>query len=97
MATVMETIGLSPIGSASVPAVDPAKADVGLEAGRIVMDALKNDRRPSKFLTRKAFENAIASVAATGGSTNAVLHLMAIARDAGASLRGYRASRSTRP
>ena len=86
MATVMETIGLSPIGSASVPAVDPAKAEVGLEAGRIVMDALKNDRRPSKFLTRKAFENAIASVAATGGSTNAVLHLMAIARDAGVDL-----------
>jgi len=86
MATVMETIGLSPIGSASVPAVDPAKADVGVEAGRIVMDALKNDRRPSKILTRKAFENAIASVAATGGSTNAVLHLIAIARDAGIEL-----------
>ena len=71
MATVMETIGLSPIGSASVPATDPAKNQVGMEAGRIVMDALANDRRPSQILTRKAFENAIASVAATGGSTNA--------------------------
>ena len=86
MATVMETIGLSPIGSASVPAVDPAKSDVGFEAGRIVMDALENDRRPRQILTRQAFENAIASVAATGGSTNAVLHLIAIARDAGIEL-----------
>ena len=86
MATVMETIGLSPIGSASVPAVDPAKADIGFEAGRIVMDALENDRCPRQILTRQAFENAIASVAATGGSTNAVLHLIAIARDAGIEL-----------
>ncbi len=86
MATVMETIGLSPIGSASVPATDPAKNAVGIEAGRIVMDALAHDRRPSKILTRKAFGNAIASVAATGGSTNAVLHLLALARDAGVSL-----------
>ena len=86
MATVMETIGLSPIGSASVPAVDPAKADIGFEAGRIVMNALENDRRPHQILTRQAFENAIASVAATGGSTNAVLHLIAIARDAGIEL-----------
>ena len=83
MATVMETIGLSPTGSASVPATDPAKDQVGMEAGRIVMDALAHDRRPSQILTRQAFENAIASVAATGGSTNAVLHLLALARDAG--------------
>jgi dihydroxy-acid dehydratase len=82
MATVMEVIGLSPMGSASVPAVDPAKADVGFRAGQLVMNALKNDLRPSRILTRKAFENAIASVAATGGSTNAVLHLLALARDA---------------
>ena len=86
MATVMETIGLSPIGSASVPATDPAKDQVGMEAGRIVMDALAHDRRPSQILTRQSFENAIASVAATGGSTNAVLHLLALARDAGVSL-----------
>ena len=86
MATVMETIGLSPTGSASVPATDPAKDQVAMEAGRIVMDALAHDRRPSQILTRQAFENAIASVAATGGSTNAVLHLLALARDAGVPL-----------
>ena len=86
MATVMELIGLSPMGSASVPATDPHKADIGMQAGRIVMDALKKDLRPSKILTRKAFENAIASVAATGGSTNAVLHLLALAREAGVPL-----------
>ena len=83
MATVMEVIGLSPMGSASVPATDKRKDAVAYRAGQIVMEALKNDLRPSQILTRKAFENAIASVAATGGSTNAVLHLLAIARDAG--------------
>jgi dihydroxy-acid dehydratase len=86
MATVMEIIGLSPMGSASIPATDPRKADVGFQAGKLVMEALRNDLRPSKILTRKAFENAIASVAATGGSTNAVLHLLALARDAGVPL-----------
>jgi dihydroxy-acid dehydratase len=86
MATVMEIIGLSPMGSASIPATDPRKADVGFQAGKLVMEALRNDLRPTKILTRKAFENAIASVAATGGSTNAVLHLLALARDAGVPL-----------
>lgn len=86
MATVMELIGLSPMGSASVPATDPRKDDVGRRAGALVMNALSRDIRPSKLLTRKAFENAITSVAATGGSTNAVLHLLALARDAGVSL-----------
>ena len=86
MATVMEVIGLSPMGSASVPATDKRKDDVAYRAGQIVMEALKNDLRPSRILTRKAFENAIASVAATGGSTNAVLHLLAVARDAGVDL-----------
>ncbi len=86
MATVMEVIGLSPMGSASVPATDKRKEDVAYRAGQIVMEALKNDLRPSRILTRKAFENAIASVAATGGSTNAVLHLLAVARDAGVDL-----------
>ena len=86
MATVMEVIGLSPMGSASVPATDKRKDAVAYRAGQIVMEALKNDLRPSQILTRKAFENAIASVAATGGSTNAVLHLLAIARDAGVDL-----------
>ncbi len=86
MATVMELIGLSPTGSASVPATDSQKNEVGRQAGSVVMEALKKDLRPSKILTRKAFENAIASVAATGGSTNAVLHLLALARDAGVAL-----------
>ena len=86
MATVMELIGLSPMGSASVPATDPRKDDVGRQAGALVMNALKNGIRPSQILTRQAFENAIASVAATGGSTNAVLHLLALARDAGVPL-----------
>ena len=81
MATVMEVIGLSPMGSASIPAVDPRKNDVGYQAGFVVMDALKANRRPRDIMTRKAFENAIASVAATGGSTNAVLHLLAMAQD----------------
>jgi dihydroxy-acid dehydratase len=86
MSTVMEIMGLSPMGSNSVPAVDARKADVSFMAGELVMDVLKNDRKPSKILTRKAFENAIASVAATGGSTNAVLHLLALAREAGVEL-----------
>ena len=86
MATVMEIMGISPAGSASIPAVAPGKGDVSYEAGKIVMDVLKADIRPRQVFTRKAFENAIASVAATGGSTNAVLHLMALAKDAGVDL-----------
>ncbi len=86
MATVMEVIGLSPLGSASVPAVDSRKDEVGRRAGELVMDVLRRDLRPSRILTRQAFENAIASVAATGGSTNAVLHLLALAREAGVPL-----------
>jgi dihydroxy-acid dehydratase len=78
----MEFIGLSPMGSASVPAVDPRKDDVGVRAGEIVMDVLRRNERPLDVLTRTAFENAIAGVAATGGSTNAVLHLLALAREA---------------
>src|SRR6185295_586255 len=82
MALAMEFIGLSPMGSASVPAVDPRKDDVGIRAGEIVMDVLRRNQRPLDILTRKAFDNAIAGVAATGGSTNAVLHLLALAREA---------------
>jgi dihydroxy-acid dehydratase len=82
MALAMEFIGLSPIGSASVPAVDPRKDDVGARAGEVVMDTLRANLRPRDILTRGAFENAIAGVAATGGSTNAVLHLLALAREA---------------
>jgi dihydroxy-acid dehydratase len=81
MATAMEIIGLSPMGSASIPAVDPRKDDAGYQAGFVLMEALKSDRRPRDIMSRQAFENAIASVAATGGSTNAVLHLLALAKD----------------
>jgi dihydroxy-acid dehydratase len=82
MAMVMEFIGLSPMGTASVPATDPRKAEVGVRCGRLMMDLLKRGVRPRDILTRKAFENAIAGVAASGGSTNAVLHLLAMAREA---------------
>src|SRR5438874_6006201 len=86
MATVMELIGLSPMGTAAVPQVDPRKNDVAFRCGRVVLDMVKQDRKPRDFVTRKAFENAIAGVAATGGSTNAVLHLLAMAREAGVPL-----------
>jgi len=82
MSTAMEMIGLSPMGFNSVPAMDPKKDEVSFDCGRVVMDVLKNALKPRDILTREAFENAIASVAATGGSTNAVLHLLAIAREA---------------
>ncbi len=86
MATVMEVMGISPAGSASVPATAPGKGDVSYEAGKIVMQALEKGIKPSDIFTRASFENAIASVAATGGSTNAVLHLLALAHDAGVEL-----------
>ena len=86
MATVMELIGLSPMGTAAVPQVDPRKNAVCFRCGEVIMDAVKNNRRPRDIVTRKALENAIAGVAATGGSTNAVLHLIAIAREAGVPL-----------
>jgi dihydroxy-acid dehydratase len=86
MSTVMEFIGLSPMGGNSVPALDPRKNEVAYRTGEMVMDLLRRGVRPLDILTRKAFENAIASVAATGGSTNAVLHLLAMAREAGVPL-----------
>src|SRR5450755_4534267 len=82
MATVMELIGLSPMGTAAVPQVDPRKNDVSFRCGQIIMDAVRHHRLPRQIATRAAFENAIAGVAATGGSTNAVLHLLAMAREA---------------
>src|SRR5205809_696289 len=82
MSTVMEFIGLSPMGFNSVPAMDPQKDEVAYSTGKLVMELLKRGVRPRDILTRHAFENAIASVAATGGSTNSVLHLLAIAREA---------------
>jgi len=86
MALVMEFIGLSPIGSASVGAVDPDKARVGEEAGRMAVDMLQRGLSARTILTREAFDNAIAGVAATGGSTNAVLHLLALANEVGVEL-----------
>jgi dihydroxy-acid dehydratase len=86
MATACEFLGLSPFGSATVPAMDSGKDDVAREAGKIAVELLSRDLRPRQILTRSAFENAIAAVAATGGSTNAVLHLMAIAKEAGVPL-----------
>jgi dihydroxy-acid dehydratase len=83
MAMVMEFIGLSPMGSASVPAVDPRKDQVGEAAGELVMELLTGNVRPRDLLTRESFENAIAAVASSGGSTNAVLHLLAMARECG--------------
>jgi dihydroxy-acid dehydratase len=86
MSTVMEMIGLSPMGFNSVPAMDAKKDSVAFACGKVILDALQKEIRPRDILTRDAFENAIASVAATGGSTNAVLHLLAIAREAGVDL-----------
>ncbi len=86
MATVCEFLGISPMGSASVPATDADKDGVAEQAGRLVMDVLQRGDRARSILTREAIENAIAAVAATGGSTNAVLHLLAIAREADVTL-----------
>src|SRR6202171_3996814 len=86
MSMVMEVIGLSPVGFNSIPATDPAKHPAAQAMGRIVMNALEEDLRPSRILTRRAFDNAIAAVAASGGSTNAVLHLLALAREIGVEL-----------
>lgn len=86
MATVMEFIGLSAMGTAAVPAVDPRKDEVGVRVGKLVMETLRQNIRPSDILTRRAFENAITSVVSTGGSTNSVLHLLALAKEAGVPL-----------
>ena len=86
MATALSFLGISPMGANDVPATDPRKDEVAFACGQRVMGLLKEGLTPRKILTRAAFENAIASVAATGGSTNAVLHLLAIAREAGVPL-----------
>ncbi|MCA1738539.1 MAG: dihydroxy-acid dehydratase, partial [Actinobacteria bacterium] len=82
MAMVLEFLGLSPMGSASPPANDARKDEVCVQAGELVMDLLNRGLTPQDILTREAFENAIAAGAATGGSTNLVLHLLALAREA---------------
>lgn len=83
MALVVELMGMSPMGSAGVPAMDASKDDVAFHVGRLMMDLLARDLRPSKIITRKALENAIRGVASTGGSTNGVLHSLAFAREMG--------------
>ena len=82
MALVCEFLGIAPMGLSSVPATNPAKGNAGHRAGEMVMDLLRRDITPSKIITKSAIENAIAGVAATGGSTNSVLHLLAIASEA---------------
>jgi dihydroxy-acid dehydratase len=82
MAMALEFLGLSPMGSASPPANDPRKDEVCVAAGELIMDLLRRGLKPADILTHEAFENAIAAVAASGGSTNAVLHLLALAREA---------------
>ncbi|MGF1472732.1 MAG: dihydroxy-acid dehydratase [Rubrobacteraceae bacterium] len=86
MALALQFLGLSPMGSADPPANDPRKDETCIEAGKLVMEILDRGLTPQDILTKGSFENAIASVAATGGSTNAVLHLLAIAREAGIEL-----------
>ena len=86
MATAFEMLGISPMGFNGVPALDPRKEEVAFETGRLAMELLTKGVLPRQIITRKALENAIAGVMATGGSTNAVLHLLAVAREAGVKL-----------
>jgi dihydroxy-acid dehydratase len=81
MSTALEFLGISPAGLNGIPALDPAKGSAAERAGRLVMELVREDRRPSAIVTRDALENAAASISATGGSTNGVLHLLAIARE----------------
>jgi dihydroxy-acid dehydratase len=83
MSIAFEILGISPMGSASIPAMDSKKDEIAFEVGKLILDVLKKDLTPSKIITYKALENAIASIALTGGSTNGVLHLLAVAREAG--------------
>jgi dihydroxy-acid dehydratase len=83
MSMVMEVLGLSPAGLNDIPAEDPAKDAAARRCGELVMSLVRDDIRPSRFVTRTSIDNAIAAVAATGGSTNAVLHLLAIAHEYG--------------
>ena len=86
MAIAFEFLGISPMGFNGVPAMDPRKDEVAFRCGQLVMELLRKDLRPRQIITRKALENAIIAVATTGGSTNAVLHLLAVAREAGVRL-----------
>jgi dihydroxy-acid dehydratase len=83
MSTALEFLGISPGGLNGIPALDPTKGEAAHRAGELVMELVRRDVRPSQIVTREALENAAASVAATGGSTNGVLHLLAIASELG--------------
>src|SRR4051812_27279351 len=86
MSTAFEMLGISAMGTSMVPAEDGKKGKAAEHCGRLVMDLLERDVRPSSIITRASLENAVACVAATGGSTNGVLHLLAVAREAGVPL-----------
>jgi dihydroxy-acid dehydratase len=86
MATAFEMLGVSPMGFNGVPAVDAHKEEIAYQTGRLAMEVLKKGLRPRDIITKKALANAIAGVMATGGSTNAVLHLLAVAKEAGVKL-----------
>ena len=87
MAMAFEVLGISPAGSSMIPAVDGHKPDAAEQAGKLVMDVLKRGQRPSDIVTREALENAIAAIACSGGSTNGVLHLLAVAKEMGVPLK----------
>src|SRR5687767_12840989 len=86
MAMAFEIMGLSPMGSSMVPAEHETKADVAVKAGRLIMEVLERGQRPSEIITRESLENAIAAIAMSGGSTNGVLHLLAVDRETGVPL-----------
>ncbi|WP_336025061.1 dihydroxy-acid dehydratase [Halobellus salinisoli] len=86
MASISEALGMAPLGTADAPAESPERYDVARRAGEAVLNAVENDIRPSDILSKKSFENAIALQVAIGGSTNAVLHLLALAAEAGIDL-----------
>jgi len=86
MAMAFEVMGISPMGSAMVPAMNASKAEVAVEAGKLIMDVLARGLRPRDIITKDSIENAIAAIATSGGSTNGVLHLLAVAREAGVAL-----------
>ncbi|MEE3334747.1 MAG: dihydroxy-acid dehydratase, partial [Candidatus Latescibacterota bacterium] len=86
MATAVELLGLAKMGSGSIPATDPAKPEMAREVGRLAVDVVQRGLRPSDIVTRESIENAIASIATTGGSTNGVLHFLAIAHEFGIDL-----------
>ena len=86
MAMAFEVLGISPTGSSMVPAEDGKKGQVAEDCGRLVLDVLERDLKPSRIITRESLENAIAAGAMSGGSTNLVLHLLAVAHDAGVPL-----------